>query len=166
MASWTRKGRSMRSISSATATHSAFGSEPTGACIRSRCMSTQTHTQTDFRSPRKLLLLAAFVAVVVAVGALIGSQTDPGAWYAALDKPPFNPPNWVFGPVWFMLYVLIGFAGWRTFVRSPKSVQMRLWVGQMLLNWIWSPVFFGAENLWLALAVIVPMLGTIIAFKI
>ena len=45
--------------------------------------------------------------IVIGIGGLIGASTAPGEWYASLEKPPFNPPNWVFGPVWFALYVLI-----------------------------------------------------------
>lgn len=123
-----------------------------------------TITFNDLKNPRALAILAAFVVAVVGIGALIGTQTAPGAWYAGLEKPPFNPPNWVFGPVWFTLYVMIGIAGWRTFMAGATSLGMGLWVAQMLLNWAWSPIFFGAENLWLALAVIVPMLATILAF--
>ncbi|WP_339646061.1 TspO/MBR family protein [uncultured Pelagibacterium sp.] len=125
---------------------------------------THAATSIDVKKPRALIALAAFLVVVIGVGALIGTQTAPGAWYAGLEKPVFNPPNWVFGPVWFALYVMIAIAGWRTFLAAPLSVGMGLWVGQMLLNWVWSPAFFAAENLWLAMAIIIPMLAAIIAF--
>lgn len=118
----------------------------------------------DVKRPRTHIALAAFLVVVIGVGALLGTQTAPGAWYAGLEKPFFNPPNWVFGPVWFVLYVLIAIAGWRTFFVAPLSLGMGLWAGQMLLNWAWSPAFFAAENLWLALAIIIPMLAAIVAF--
>ncbi len=75
-----------------------------------------TLTVSELKTPRALLLLAAFILVVFAVGALIGVSTAPGEWYASLNKPPFNPPNWLFGPVWSTLYVLIAIAGWRTFM--------------------------------------------------
>lgn len=123
-----------------------------------------THTSSELKNPRALVLLAAFLVVVIGVGSFIGTQTAPGVWYASLDKPPFNPPNWVFGPVWFVLYVLIAIAGWRTFLRGAASRGMGLWVGQMVLNWAWSPAFFLAENLWAAFAIIIPMLGLILAF--
>lgn len=120
----------------------------------------------DLKQPRSLLTLALFLAVVVGVGAFIGTQTTPGLWYEGLEKPPFNPPNWVFGPVWFLLYVLIAIAGWRTFLLAPLSMAMGLWLAQMLLNWAWSPAFFAADNLWLGLAVIIPMLMVILGFII
>ncbi|WP_116653684.1 TspO/MBR family protein [Pelagibacterium sediminicola] len=117
------------------------------------------------RQPRSLLLLCGFLVVVIGAGAFIGTQTTPGAWYDALDKPPFNPPSWVFAPVWFTLYVLIAIAGWRTALREGfLGAGMSLWGLQMVLNWAWSPAFFTAENLWLAVLIILPMLATILAF--
>jgi tryptophan-rich sensory protein len=96
---------------------------------------------------RSVLLLLAFLVVVVAVGGLLGYATAPGDWYAELEKPPFNPPSWLFGPVWLVLYVCVAVAGWRTFMREPRSRSMLLWYGQMALNWLWSPVFFSL-HLW------------------
>jgi len=116
------------------------------------------------RRPGPLIALIAFLMVVLGVGTLIGTQTAPGAWYEALEKPPFNPPNWVFGPVWFFLYILIAIAGWRTALREPIGIAMALWIGQILLNWAWSPTFFQAQMLWGALAIIIPMLGAIVGF--
>jgi|TARA_A100001391_G_scaffold46728_1_gene27614 tryptophan-rich sensory protein len=125
---------------------------------------THASSQIDIKQPRALVTLMVFLVVVIGVGAIIGTQTAPGAWYAGLEKPRFNPPNWIFGPVWFTLYVLIAIAGWRTFLAAPLSAGMGLWAAQMLLNWVWSPAFFAAESLWLAMAIIVPMLATILAF--
>jgi tryptophan-rich sensory protein len=118
----------------------------------------------DWRAPRSLILLVVFLAVVIGVGASIGVVTAPGEWYASLNKPPFNPPNWLFAPVWFALYVLIAVAGWRTFLRAPNGTAMKLWYGQMVLNWLWTPTFFSLQWLWPAVVVIVAMLITIIAF--
>src|SRR5690606_19653779 len=98
------------------------------------------------------------------IGLLIGFATQPGDWYDDLAKPPFNPPSWLFGPVWTVLYVLIAIAGWRIWRVAPRSAAMLLWFVQMILNWLWSPAFFGAEAPWLAFAIIVPMLAAILAF--
>jgi translocator protein len=117
-----------------------------------------------YRDPRSLALLAGFLLVVIAVGAWIGTANLPGAWYQSLVKPPFNPPNWVFAPVWFILYVLIAVAGWRTFLQEPKGLRMGLWGGQMALNWAWSPIWFTLHALWPAFAVIVAILLLILAF--
>ncbi|HEY0035002.1 MAG TPA: TspO/MBR family protein [Devosia sp.] len=123
-----------------------------------------TTDSADLRTPRSWLLLAAFIVVVVGVGGLIGTQSIPGAWYQGLQKPPFNPPNWVFGPVWFTLYVMIGIAGWRIWMRDRAGMSMKLWIGQMLLNWAWSPVWFIAQMLWPAFAIILVLLVLILAF--
>ena len=123
-----------------------------------------TLTFSDIRNPRALGLLALFLAVVIGVGAVIGINTAPGEWYAGLNKPPFNPPNWIFGPVWFTLYVLIAVAGWRTFMTEPNGVGMKLWYAQMALNWLWSPVWFALHLIWPAFFVILLIDGAVLAF--
>ncbi len=92
---------------------------------------------------RRYLALAAFIALVLGGGTLIGLTVQPDGWYAALNKPSFNPPNWVFAPVWSTLYVMIGVAGWLVWQRDWRSRMMAAWVGQLALNFIWTPVFFG-----------------------
>lgn len=118
----------------------------------------------DLRSPRSWVVTIAFIAIVCLVGGIIGVNTLPDAWYQALNKAPWNPPNWVFGPVWFTLYVLIGIAGARTFLRAPTSPAMILWALQMLLNWAWSPIWFRLHAPWPAFVVIIAILALIIAF--
>ena len=118
----------------------------------------------DYKTPRPWLTLGVFLLVVIGVGALIGTQSTPGAWYESLDKPPFNPPNWIFGPVWFALYVLIAIAGWRTFLSEPNGMGMKLWYGQMALNWLWSPTWFALHWIWPAFVVIIGILALILAF--
>ena len=112
---------------------------------------------------RRLLIHAAFIAAVLGIGLLIGSTTRPDAWYAALAKPPFNPPNWVFAPVWSTLYVMIAIAGARTFERGMNR-GFALWLAQMALNFAWTPVFFGLHRIDLAMAVIALTLIAILAF--
>lgn len=107
--------------------------------------------------------LALFVVVVLGVGTLIGFSVLPGDWYAGLAKPPFNPPNWVFGPVWSLLYILIAIAGWRTW-RDGSAATMKVWAVQMVLNFLWSPVFFGAQQPGLAMIVIVLLLVAVLLF--
>jgi len=125
-------------------------------------MSTQTLS--ELRNPRAVGLLVLFLAVVIGVGAAIGLMTAPGDWYASLNKPPFNPPSWLFAPVWFVLYVLIAVAGWRTFLAEPNGTAMKLWYGQMALNWLWSPVWFGLHLIWPAFIVIVALDLLVLAF--
>ena len=118
----------------------------------------------DYRVPRTWLTLAAFLLLVLAVGGLIGTQSLPGAWYESLTKPPLNPPNWVFGPVWTTLYVLIAIAGWRIWMLDRTSRAMQLWGVQMVLNWAWSPVWFLAQMPWAAFAILVLMWLAIVGF--
>ncbi|MCO5160217.1 MAG: tryptophan-rich sensory protein [Mesorhizobium sp.] len=112
----------------------------------------------------RYLVLVIFLVLVVGGGAAIGSMNLPGPWYEGLAKPPFNPPNWVFGPAWTILYVLIAVAGWRTFERDRGGPAMKAWWAQMLLNFAWSPVFFTLQSVGGALFVVVLMLAAILAF--
>jgi tryptophan-rich sensory protein len=113
---------------------------------------------------RRYLALAAFIALALGGGTLIGLTVQPDGWYAALRKPPFNPPNWVFAPVWSALYIMIGVAGWLVWQRGWRSRMMAAWVAQLALNFIWTPVFFGLHAPAAALAIIVALLAVIIAF--
>lgn len=108
--------------------------------------------------------LAIFLLLTVGGGLSIGVFTIPGAWYAALVKPSFNPPNWIFGPVWTVLYFMIAYAGWLLWDQSRESQSMKLWFLALGLNFLWSPSFFGAENIGLALIIILSLLMTIIVY--
>ena len=108
--------------------------------------------------------LILFLVLVIGGGLAIGYLTAPGEWYAGLAKPSFNPPGWVFAPVWTVLYGLIAVAGWRSFVRDRAGWPMRLWWAQLALNFLWSPVFFAAHRIGLALLVILLLLAAILAF--
>ncbi|NOD95098.1 tryptophan-rich sensory protein [Ruegeria sp. HKCCD4884] len=110
------------------------------------------------------LIRIAFLALVVGGGILIGTLTAPGEWYAQLSKPAFNPPNWIFGPVWTVLYVLIAMVGWRQFETDRSSTAMKLWWAQMGLNFLWSPTFFVLQLPWFAFVVIVALLAVIVMF--
>ena len=113
---------------------------------------------------RNIGALGVFVLVVFGAGTAIGVSTLPGEWYAGLVKPSFNPPNWIFGPVWSVLYVAIAVAGWRTWQRDRTGRAMKLWFAQMIANFAWSPVFFAAHRVGLAFAVILLLLVLIVAF--
>ena len=95
----------------------------------------------------------------------------PDEWYAALIKPEWNPPSWVFGPVWTTLYVLMGVAAWLIWRRGGWRAQTRplgWFVGQLALNALWTPLFFGFHRIDLALLEIVVLwvaiVATIVAF--
>ncbi len=107
---------------------------------------------------------AAFILLVPGIGLVIGVLNVPGQWYAGLNKPPFNPPDWVFAPVWTILFLMIAVAGFRTFESKPRGAAMRLWWVQMALNFAWSPIFFSLHRIELAFVVIVALSGAILAF--
>ncbi|HUE45770.1 MAG TPA: TspO/MBR family protein [Aestuariivirgaceae bacterium] len=113
---------------------------------------------------RKWVLLAAFLVLVVGGGLAIGYLTAPGEWYAQLAKPAFNPPAWVFGPAWTTLYILIAVAGWRVWRRDRGGWAMTLWWVQLGLNFAWSPMFFSAHQIGLALVIVVALFAVILAF--
>ncbi|OQP85359.1 sensor histidine kinase [Rhizobium rhizosphaerae] len=112
----------------------------------------------------RLLVTLLFIAVVLGIGLLIGISNPPGEWYQSLVKPAFNPPNWIFAPVWSALYMMIGFVGARLFLDHPRSSAMRLWLAQLLLNFAWSPMFFGFHQVELALVVILALGVCILLF--
>jgi tryptophan-rich sensory protein len=108
--------------------------------------------------------LILFLVLVVGGGLVIGFLTAPGAWYAGLAKPAFNPPGWLFGPVWTVLYILVGIAGWHLWKRERDGWPMKLWWGQLVLNFLWTPAFFGTHRIGLALVIILLLLAGILAF--
>jgi tryptophan-rich sensory protein len=108
--------------------------------------------------------LVLFLALVLGGGLVLGFLTAPGAWYAGLTKPAFNPPAWLFGPVWTAIYILIAVAGWCVWQRDRHGWPMKLWWAQLALNFLWTPVFFTAHQIGLAFLVILLMLAAILAF--
>lgn len=108
--------------------------------------------------------LIGFLVLVVGGGLLIGYSFLPGVWYQGLAKPFFTPPNWLFAPAWTLLYVLIAVAGWRCWLREGLGGGLKIWIAQLVLNFAWSPIVFGAHNLALGLAVILLLWISIVAF--
>lgn len=109
------------------------------------------------------LSLPIFLAISLGGGLLIGASNTPDDWYRHLEKPWFNPPNWVFAPAWTVLYVLIAVAGWRV-LRSGNGKALVAWGVQMALNFLWSPLFFSAHAILPALVVILGLLAAILVF--
>ncbi|MFM9938284.1 MAG: TspO/MBR family protein [Hyphomicrobiaceae bacterium] len=109
-----------------------------------------------------LLVFAALVAVAATAGAMF----SPGPWYATIIKPGWTPPNWLFGPVWTTLYVMIAIAGWLVWTRGPRWPALGFWSGGLLLNAMWSWLFFGRQNIGLALVDIAVMWLSIVLFLV
>lgn len=122
--------------------------------------------QSSERPKPGLFSAVVFVVIIMATSLGIGYLTAPSEWYESLSKPDFNPPSWVFGPVWSALYFLIAIAGWRIWRIARRSAAMIWWIAQMVLNWLWSPAFFGAEAPAFALGIIIAMLASILLFII
>lgn len=95
--------------------------------------------------------LVFFLTVCLGVSAVGGwiTQTSVNDWYQTLAKPPMNPPDWVFAPTWITLYVMMAVAGWRVWLRSANNIRRMAMVAfavQLMLNLIWSFIFFGAQS--------------------
>lgn len=106
------------------------------------------------------------VAIPVAVGSLAGFLSRDGTrsqWYKQLEKPGWMPPPYVFGPVWAVLYVLMGVAAWRVWKAGGRTQPMVLYAVQLALNFAWSLLFFNAQSLSWALFDIVALLGVLVA---
>lgn len=114
------------------------------------------------RSP---LALLGFLAATAAT-AFFASRFEPGQWYETLTKPPWTPPDWLFAPVWALLYLGIAVAGWLVWREAPRtlSAPLALWVAQLVLNAAWSWLFFGLHRPGAALVDIVLLLAAILAF--
>ena len=99
--------------------------------------------------------LLSYGAAALGSLAMRGTRRPDGAWFRSLDKPSFQPPPWVFGPVWTVLYGTIAYAGYRVW-KAPKSPArtraLVLWGTQLALNAAWTPLFFGARRPKAALA--------------
>jgi translocator protein len=96
--------------------------------------------------------------VLCFVPAIIGGFFMPGQWYASINKPAWTPPGWLFGPVWSLLYAMMGLAAWLVWRRGGFAVQklpLGLFLLQLFLNALWSPLFFGLHNPGLALVEII-----------
>jgi len=108
----------------------------------------------------KLILCVAACLAAGAIGSIFTQQAIP-TWYATLEKPAFNPPNWVFMPVWTLLYVMMGVAAFLVWRKGLESKQVRIalivFLVQLVLNALWSVAFFGLESPLCGLIVIVAL---------
>ena len=110
------------------------------------------------------IALLGFILACLAIGGLGGWVTSGSVatWFPTLNKPPFNPPAWVFGPVWTTLYVMMGVAAWRVWRKAGWGTALNLFAAQLALNCAWSFLFFGLQSPGLALLDIVPLLALIL----
>lgn len=101
---------------------------------------------------RSVIAFVIFLALCFGA-ALFGAQFQPGEWYEQLNKPGLTPPNWVFGPVWTVLYLMMAIAGWLVWRvdTQAKALALAIFAVQLFLNAMWSWLFFGLHDVGLAL---------------
>lgn len=116
----------------------------------------------------KIKLIIA-VGLPLGVGAIAGWFTSSavGGWYDTILKPSFNPPNWIFGPAWTLLYILMGIAFYMVWIKAADNILKRkamlFYFIQLALNFCWSFIFFYAEQPGWALIDIILLWGCIAA---
>lgn len=133
-------------------------------------MSTHTHSTGFARNVAAAAVFAAVVAGVAVIGSLAADRA--GNTYMLLQQPSWAPPSWLFGPVWTILYVLIAIAGWLVWHQAGSvaaaRTELSLYATQLLLNMIWTPIFFAAGLYGIALLDIllldVILVATVITF--
>ncbi len=111
-------------------------------------------------------VLAVALVVAVSFAGQIATFPNLAPWYAGLHKPAFNPPNWLFAPVWSALYALMAFALWRALRHAPSPERrsaLVLFFVQLALNAAWSWMFFAAHSPLLGLVNIVPQWLAVVA---
>lgn len=111
------------------------------------------------------IAILALCLAVSAVGAAV-TAGSVGTWYQTLAKPSFNPPDWIFAPVWTALYFMMAIAGWRVWRRDGLGgarSAVTLFALQLALNMVWSILFFGLRSIGAALAEVLVLLLAILA---
>jgi benzodiazapine receptor len=128
-------------------------------------------TPTGLSGTQAVIGLIVWVALCFVIAGF-GAQFMPGSWYAGLQKPAWNPPAWIFGPVWTVLYLTMGVAAWMVWRRggfTANALPLGLFLAQLVMNGLWSWMFFGLKQPVLALVDIMALwafiLATIIAFR-
>jgi tryptophan-rich sensory protein len=122
-------------------------------------------TQRDWRIWLGLLISIAATSTVSIVGSAITVPEIPD-WYAGLAKPSFTPPNWVFGPVWSTLYLMMAVAAWLVWRAGGwlyARAALGVYAGQLALNLLWSILFFGLHRIDLAALEIIVLDFAIVA---
>jgi tryptophan-rich sensory protein len=120
-----------------------------------------------------LLILCLAIPLIIGIAGSLITMPEIGGWYTALHKPWFNPPSWIFGPVWILLYILMGVSLWLIVRDEYESRPVRqaviLFAIQLIANLLWSVLFFGMHLIFAALLGVIVLFiliaATIIAFR-
>ena len=117
--------------------------------------------------PAAAMIAFVVIFLLTAGAASFGALFPPGPWYAALAKPALTPPDWAFPTVWSALYVMIACAGWMLWLRRgvhPRGhLAVTAWGAQLVLNGLWSWLFFGCHLTGVALVELMFLWATILA---
>jgi translocator protein len=113
---------------------------------------------------RSLVFFFVMIIFVQALGNIVTMPNIP-TWYASLNHPAWRPPNWVFGPVWTTLYIMLAFIGWRLWnsfqggaINRLKKPAIFCYFVQLFLNAIWSPLFFGLHLIGISFVVLLTII--------
>jgi translocator protein len=138
---------------------------------REELTSQPENTRRPYSAGVQAAAVAAFLAASFLVAGLGGfsTVTNVDGWYSTADKAPWSPPNWIFGPVWTVLYTAMAVAAWLVWrKRTPKTrPALAVYAVQLGLNLAWTPVFFGlypvlgTTALWLALGIILALIAAV-----
>jgi translocator protein len=125
-------------------------------------MATSASRASTWTTPKQIGVAVLFVVVCLSIGWITGGATETDtAWFRGLEKPAFQPPDWIFGPVWTLLYIMMGVAAFLVFRRGLDAPGVKAalvaFVAQLALNAAWTPVFFAAQSLIGALVIIIAL---------
>ena len=132
------------------------------------------NSDTSFESTYPKLALLGWIILILGLGSGMGIFFGPDAWFQSLVKPTWNPPGWLFAPVWTTLYILIAISVWLVRKKPETNIEdrtfaMRVFWLQLALNLAWTPIFFGLHNPLLAFGTIcvlwVTAISTALAFS-
>ena len=144
--------------------------------------SLRSHPRTGHPSFARQAAIGALLLAAVTLIAVLGSAStvsEVDGWYADAEKVPWSPPNWLFGAVWSLLYLLIALSGWlvwrsgyRSQGRNASSNALWIYALQLVLNGLWTPVFFAAYPRvgpiawWASLAIMLALIACVTWFAI
>lgn len=122
-------------------------------------MATASMTNRNLAKPLMLVFFVALCFAAAGIGAWL-TDSSVNTWYQTINKPTWNPPDWVFGPVWTVLYAMMGIAAWLAWLRPAPPTALQTWTPfgvQLALNTAWSGIFFGLRQPGWALAEMIPL---------
>ncbi|MEX0646153.1 MAG: TspO/MBR family protein [Balneolaceae bacterium] len=125
---------------------------------------TVNNQKTSFRSIAGFLFWVGICFFVAWTASLVTPEAVASEWYRSLNKPVWNPPDWLFGPVWGLLYAFMGIAAWqvwRKFGFREAGIALFFFLVQLVLNGLWTQIFFGFRNPGLAFIEIIFLLAAI-----